>query len=528
MRKLFAGLLTCSMALLLNVVLCAQAGAATIESLVMPGEVIAGHKKLETDCSQCHERFDRKKQKSKCLACHKKIKQDIGKHTGYHGRKQSIREHECNICHTEHKGRAADIVKLNTLTFEHQFTDFKLRGEHVKVKCTACHKPNKKYRDAPLACISCHKKDNKHNAKTMGKVMSRCNACHNEKNWHQAGYKHAKSKLPDTGKHRRVACNNCHIAGQYIKTPKVCVACHKADDVHRNANGSKCQQCHSMHGWKKLSFDHAKDTDFPLRGKHKVLVCQSCHKKDPYRVKIKSSCVSCHQHDDRHKGRFGEKCQTCHNESGWSKHKFNHNRQTKFKLRGKHAQTGCGSCHKKHLYKSKTSTACYSCHKLDDVHKGRQGKKCNKCHNESGWTSKVRFDHDISRFPLIGLHAVVPCEECHISNDYRSASIQCNSCHKRDDEHKGRLGTDCQRCHNPNGWSVWRFDHDLQSQFKLTGAHKKTHCYSCHISAVEKIESSPRNCVACHRADDEHNGQFGPRCNRCHNTKTFTDVQMRR
>jgi hypothetical protein len=122
----------------------------------------------------------------------------------------------------------------------------------------------------------------------------------------------------------------------------------------------------------------------------------------------------------------------------------------------------------------------------------------------------------------------VPCEECHISNDYKKASIECNSCHKHDDIHKGKLGTDCQSCHNPNGWAVWRFDHNLQSQFKLDGAHKKVHCHSCHIAAVSKVDSKPRSCIACHRADDEHNGQFGSDCGRCHTTKTFRDVRMRR
>jgi len=502
--------------------------AASIESLIMPGDVIEGHAKYEQSCNKCHDRFDKKKQKAKCLDCHKKVRHDVNKRIGYHGRKSVVRTQECNTCHTEHKGRNADVVKLNKLTFDHQFTDFKLRGEHRKIECDNCHKPKKKYREAPRACYSCHKNESPHKESKMGKIAKRCDSCHSETVWRQVKYKHKKSKFPHTAKHAKADCNGCHIAERYKKTPKSCISCHQSDDVHQNSNGKNCQKCHSTRGWKKLDFDHAKDTDFPLRGRHKKLDCYSCHKKDPYKVKIKSSCISCHKHDDSHRGLFGQKCQTCHKEQSWSKHRFDHNKKTKFRLRGKHAKTACTSCHKKHIYKTKTKTDCYSCHKIDDVHKGKQGKNCKNCHNEKGWRTKVRFEHDITRFPLVGLHSVVPCEECHISSDYKDASIKCNSCHKPDDIHKGKLGVDCQTCHNPNGWSIWRFEHNKQSKFKLDGSHKKVHCHSCHVTSVSKVDSKPRSCLACHRADDEHNGQFGSRCDRCHNTKTFTDIRMRR
>jgi hypothetical protein len=521
-------LLLLQVAIIVSTMLASAFSHASIESLIMPGEVIEGHAKYEQTCNKCHDRFDRKNQKSKCLDCHKEIRNDVNRRIGYHGRKQVVRTQECNTCHTEHKGRNEDIVKLNKLTFDHRYTDFKLNGEHKKIDCASCHKPKKKYREAPRACYSCHSKESPHKQSKMGKIVKRCDSCHNEESWRKTQYKHKKSKFPHTGKHSKAACNACHIADRYIKTPTTCVSCHKADDVHQGSNGSKCQKCHSTRGWKKLDFDHGKDTDFPLRGRHENLDCKNCHRKDPYKFKIKSTCISCHKHDDSHKGLFGTKCDSCHNEKAWSKNTFNHNRETKFRLRGKHATTACTSCHKKHIYKTKTKTNCYSCHKIDDVHKGKQGKNCKNCHNEKGWRTKVRFEHDITRFPLVGLHSVVPCEECHISSDYKKASIQCNSCHKRDDIHKGKLGIDCQTCHNPNGWAIWRFDHNSQSQFKLDGAHKKVHCHSCHVSDVEKIDSKPRSCIACHRADDEHNGQFGSRCGRCHSTKTFKDVRMRR
>lgn len=502
--------------------------AASIESLIMPGPLIKGHAKIEHECSKCHDRFDRHRQTDLCLDCHKKIKKDIDTHSGFHGRKTQVRKQICKSCHTEHKGRGADIVKLDKLTFDHQFTDFPLRGQHTKTSCDGCHKPGKKYREAPHACADCHQKESPHKAASMGKIFYQCDSCHNENHWRKIHYDHDKTDFPLVGAHKKTDCGGCHVNEHYLKTPMKCYVCHQLDDVHHGSNGKDCKKCHTTYSWKKLDFDHDKDTDFPLRGRHSDVTCEGCHKKDPFKVKIKSDCYSCHAHDDRHKGRFGVKCQDCHNEKSWSKNRFDHDRETKFKLKGKHAQVECSGCHKQNIYKVKLKMDCFSCHQLDDVHKGQQGKRCDKCHNENGWRSKVRFDHDITKFPLIGLHAVVPCEECHLSDSFHDASIECNACHKKDDTHKGKLGLNCNRCHTPNGWKIWRFDHNTQSQFKLDGKHKDVHCYSCHTQPVKIIDSKPRTCAVCHHIDDIHNGQFGARCDRCHTTSSFKDIRMDR
>lgn len=501
---------------------------ASIESLLMPGEVIEGHAKYEQECAKCHERFGKRNQTSLCRDCHKDINRDITANQGYHGRHKQIRKQECSNCHTEHRGRKADIVKLDTLTFDHHLTDYPLRGGHQKIPCQSCHKPKQKYREAPGNCYSCHKNNSPHQATVMGKLAKQCDSCHTEKTWREIRYDHNKTKFPLTGKHFKTDCASCHPSDRFLNTPKDCYSCHRLDDVHQGSNGQNCKKCHTTKSWKKLDFDHDKDTDFPLRGRHEKLACVNCHKEDPYKVKIKTDCLSCHKHDDVHKGRFGAKCQDCHNETSWSKQRFNHDTQTKFKLRGKHQNINCTACHKQHIYDTKLKMDCFACHKVDDVHKGKEGKDCARCHNENGWRRNVRFDHDITKFPLIGLHAVVPCEECHLSSVYTDASTGCNNCHKPDDTHRGKLGIDCQRCHTPNSWQIWRFDHNTQSKFKLDGAHVDVHCHSCHTRSVEKVASEPRTCINCHRNDDEHNGQFGSRCDRCHTTKSFKDINMRR
>jgi len=507
--------------------LAVNSSADVLETLLMPGKLIKGHAKYEADCNKCHVSFEKKSQTKKCIACHKKIAKDIKTLSGYHGKNTKIKRQDCQLCHTDHKGRKADVVKLDQATFDHQFTDFPLKGNHKSVRCEQCHKKSKPYRETSNQCYSCHKKDSSHNKRIGKKYIKKCQTCHQEKNWSTIKFNHKKTKFKLTGKHQKVDCSTCHPNDRYIKTPKTCVSCHRLDDVHRGNNGKKCQKCHSTRSWEKLKFDHAKDTDFPLTGRHKKLICVNCHKKDPYKVEIKSTCISCHKKDDRHHGKFNTQCEKCHKTTTWKKLKFNHDKDTKYKLKGKHKTASCIGCHKGTLYKTKTPTKCISCHKVDDVHRGEEGKKCQRCHNESGWSKKVRFDHDLTRLPLIGLHATTPCEECHLSNTYKTAKIACFSCHEQDDVHEQKLGENCHACHNPNGWKIWRFDHDRQTEFKLTGKHKKVYCEACHTKSVKFIESTPRTCIACHAGDDIHDRQFGKRCDRCHSTKSFNDLHFR-
>ena len=50
--------------------------AQTIESLVMPGDVVSGHADIEENCKGCHKRFDRKAQRDLCLDCHEDVAGD--------------------------------------------------------------------------------------------------------------------------------------------------------------------------------------------------------------------------------------------------------------------------------------------------------------------------------------------------------------------------------------------------------------------------------------------------------------------
>ena len=501
--------------------------AASIETLLMPGDVIEGHAKYETQCTKCHGRFSNTDQNALCLDCHKKVKNDIDAGKGLHGRTDKIKERECKACHTDHKGRDYDIVGLEKTVFDHDVTDFKLDGKHKGVQCGRCHvkKDNKplSYRAAPGKCFDCHKKDDVHKER-LGK---KCGDCHSARSWHkESSFDHKKTDFPLRGAHKEVSCASCHPNERYKDISTQCFGCHSINDVHRGEYGKKCQDCHSEKKWKEIKFDHDKDTKYPLKGLHKQVSCGACHGNDIY-AKLKTRCVTCHKTDDFHRGRYGEKCEDCHTEKKWDAVKFDHNKDTKFDLHGRHAKTACFACHREDIY-AKLKSDCLSCHRAEDVHKGQQGKRCETCHNESGWSKKVTFDHDITAFPLLGMHTLTSCTDCHVTKSYKDAKKECASCHKKDDVHKRRLGTGCALCHNQNAWKVWRFDHDKQTDFKLDGAHKKRHCYACHRQPVDGDLDLPSTCYQCHEEDDAHLGNFGQRCERCHTTEAFDDIRFRK
>lgn len=556
-----------------------QAHADSMNDLLLPGPVIEGHAKYESECSNCHKQFDKQAQTGLCNDCHKEIKKDIVTKRGFHGLMKE--QKECKECHTEHKGRDAKIAKVNTVKFDHDATGFILKGGHLKEKvlCKDCHLAQKKFRDAPTTCFGCHERADKHKG-TLGKE---CANCHEEKDWKTTHFDHSKTHFPLLGKHIDVKCTKCHIDNKYKDTPKECNSCHKKDDKHKGTFGPKCETCHNEKSWKEIIFDHNKKTKYPLLGKHIDVKCVSCHKGDLYRDKLKMDCYSCHQKDDKHKGSFGPKCESCHVERSWKEIPFDHDKKTKFPLTGKHRPPlKCTACHKGDLYKDKLKMDCLSCHLKDDKHKGTFGPKCETCHVDRDWKEivfdhdkktkypllgkhhevkcvschkgdlykdklkmdcyschqkddkhkgqegkkcevchnekswkKTDFDHRMSRFPLTGKHALVECKKCHLTPAYKDAKSDCWSCHEKQDVHKRTLGTGCEVCHNTRDWKDWDFDHD-KTNFKLDGKHKDLKCIDCHNTPVYGKVSIATTCFRCHSKDDKHDGAFGDRCEHCH------------
>jgi len=569
--------------------MAASAWADSVETALMPGQVIEGHAKWEEDCTKCHKRFDKAAQNTLCQDCHKDIRKDAEQKQGSHGR---FKEHrECKECHTDHKGRTEKIAPITEQTFDHERTDFALKGAHAdakKVECKSCHKPKIKYRDAPSDCYSCHKKDDKHKGKLgsacadchtdrnwkdfrfdhdktryklrnkhvevpckgchandryketpmdcyschkkddkhKGQEGTKCEECHDDRSWKKSPFDHNKSRFPLMGKHAKVECKKCHLTPAFKDAPMDCYSCHKKDDKHKGTYGEKCEGCHAENDWKTITFDHDLHSKYPLRGRHITTKCESCHKGHLYKDKTPADCNACHKKDDKHKGQFAEKCEHCHTERDWKVLLFEHDHDTKYPLRGKHRTTKCESCHKGHLYKDKTQADCNACHKKDDKHKGQFAEKCEHCHTERDW-KVLLFEHDHdTKYPLRGKHRTTACESCHKGRLYQDKTpTACYACHKKDDAHRRRLGTECQDCHSLRDWKLWDFDHDTRTRFKLDGGHKGLDCYACHTERMDKKVESSSTCVSCHKKDDKHEGSFGPQCDRCHETTLWKTIK---
>jgi hypothetical protein len=423
--------------------------------------------------------------------------------------------------------------------FERLVTPGPVVEGHAKLEkdCASCHAPFSQKSQSSL-CIACHKDVGSDRRLGRGfhglQVDARkeeCSHCHTDHIGRNADvvqfdretFNHSFANFELKGAHRVVQCDGCHAQSEKFRgAPGRCIDCHKAIDPHRGRLGEACESCHDESAWARLKpIDHDR-TRFRLQGAHRTIACSTCHAGERYRG-IGTACIDCHRGQDVHGGRYGGKCDSCHDQGKWSTVHFDHQRSTRFPLRGAHAKVKCDTCHTGDLYRDKLSMTCISCHRKDDPHKGRLGSSCEQCHGEAAWRQTRNFDHDITRFPLIGRHAVVTCEECHRSAVFKGTSLACISCH-RDLHHQGRLGTDCALCHTPNGWTRWRFDHDAQTRYPLTGAHRGLDCQACHAARnVTKIVL-PKDCYSCHRQDDAHNGALGRLCERCHTTSAFNQL----
>ena len=497
------------------------ASAQLLERVLMPGPVIEGHAQYEDECSSCHQPFSRDLQRDLCADCHTEIRDDIQAMTGFHGRSPTIPGLECAACHTDHEGRDADVVGLDRDTFDHELTDFPLVGSHQSAACEGCHAADAAFSDTESTCVSCHRAEEPHN----GNLGESCADCHAETLWTEASFDHDTTDFSLAGRHDGAACGGCHRNETYVDTPANCVACHRVDDAHAGRNGELCQDCHSPSGWAETSFDHFEETGFALADGHGGVACTACHADASFEAPPEPACVGCHRADDVHAGNNGVECASCHAPTTWPTVTFDHAETSGFALNGAHSELVCTACHRGPVETARPEPECAGCHWSNDVHQGRLGESCQDCHGETGWAESVRFDHDLTAFPLLGLHAAVSCEGCHADAGFQDTQDQCVDCHLEDDVHEQHLGPDCAMCHNPNDWLIWRFDHGQQTDFALDGAHEGLDCLACHNRPVTDTVALSTTCGGCHRGDDIHASGFGMDCGRCHTTEAFTELR---
>ena len=203
-------------------------------------------------------------------------------------------------------------------------------------------------------------------------------------------------------------------------------------------------------------------------------------------------------------------CEDCHTASGWrpirAVPEFDHNK-TKYPLRGMHEKVPCAQCHVKPVF-ADAGKQCQDCHA--DIHQRKMGTDCARCHTVLGWNVAIQQvkDHQ-NRFPLLGAHAAVQCEDCHKSaavGQFQGLSTACASCHLKDfqsaknpDHISAKFATTCESCHSFDSWLGARFDHNATG-FPLTNGHANVPCLSCHINANYNLQIALTDCgnSQCH------------------------------
>lgn len=311
-----------------------------------------------------------------------------------------------------------------------------------------------------------------------GKIKIACGDCHSTKGWSplrlDLKFKHEQTGFALEGQHRGVACKQCHASLKFTGASQECKACHK--DVHDGTLGKNCGRCHTAQAWRdvsKISTVH-QASRFPLVGLHQHVGCNDCHASaGPSQfINMPLQCSACHLKD------FDATTNPNHRQAGFS-------------------------------------------------------MRCEQCHSSAitGWQAAglggQSFDHNKTRFPLLGAHTTAACNQCHLNNRFAGTPTDCFSCHQNDFQNTanpnhlaGNFSKDCRICHSNNAWKPAKFDHNLTA-FPLRGAHRAVDCAQCHVNG--RYAGTPKDCFSCHQTDFQRvanpnhvTGNFSRTCTQCH------------
>ncbi|HEY3451640.1 MAG TPA: hypothetical protein VGK67_35100 [Myxococcales bacterium] len=539
---------------------------------------------LPTRCNGCHFDEHRGQTGSDCDRCHDESHFKPPKHFEHEktafpleGKHAGV---ACDKCHP----RDEDLKTAKDAFPAPKAPTFLRFKTLAHAACTDCHQDPHRSRFGPN-CVSCHTPDGWKTVRNLEK---------------ERGF-HEKTRFPLRGAHAAAACAACHGKPPRFKGVAFarCGDCHAdahlgqlADPSTGSGQGAKapgrgpdCSRCHDLVAFKPARFeleDHQSATvAFRLEGAHRAVACALCHKQDPKlaekvpaatRQKLRTQrrpdrfsfarfdvkagrCEDCHA--DPHAGQMAspQGCAGCHSTQGFSPPRFDHQKDTRFPLAGKHQGVACGRCHRKESgpsgrvqtrYKP-LDVACDACHA--DPHAaqfaGPSGRTdCARCHSVDGY-QPARFEHvpPATTFALAGKHTQVACEKCHPEVEvgsglkarrYKPLGHACQDCHE--DFHQGAFAgreflsangpgrpalpadgqTHCEACHTVEGYAGAAIAHE-RTGFPLTARHAKAACKDCHARGFG--QALPKNCAGCHR--DAHQGQLGQRCEGCHETESW-------
>ncbi|MFI5370267.1 MAG: cytochrome c3 family protein [Candidatus Eisenbacteria bacterium] len=374
-------------------------------------------------CASCHDEktaWGPKPAFATCGSCHRDAHAGLATVAG--------KPADCAVCH------GVDGFTPSTFTVaQHRASVYPLEGRHAAVECAKCHTHRAAADPAAAAlgparvvmrpphdrCASCHADPHGGQLATRADHGA-CESCHTV-----AGYKpstfavaeHGKLRLALDGRHAAVACAGCHGVTRAGLAPPhgaagagkagfvfaldelACTSCHHDPHRGRFATGGArprkdgCFACHSVAAFRPSAFDAAAhaSSGFALEGAHRAVPCVGCHaslKANPPVSTLlaatgsralplddaPATCEGCHK--DPHGGQFTARkdhgaCIGCHGVDAFAPaSRFDHGRDTRFKLDGAHARIACAACHRPtrdtdgtvRVRYRPTPTACAACH----------------------------------------------------------------------------------------------------------------------------------------------------------------------
>lgn len=201
------------------------------------------------ECRDCHTTLRFSGTPDLCIACHQK---DADKAVSIDHRKNGFGT-DCGHCHR------ADAFTWRS-GFDHNKTQFPIRGIHEAVGCNGCH-ANGIYRGTKSECVACHVKE--YNATTRPNHVTAgfskdCATCHRALTWQPAAFFPHQQYFPiasgDTHRPGRWnQCTDCHTAAPNYSVFE-CINCHEhsrssTDRHHDEVSGYvyqsiSCYRCH--------------------------------------------------------------------------------------------------------------------------------------------------------------------------------------------------------------------------------------------------------------------------------------------
>src|SRR5262249_12984698 len=118
-------------------------------------------------------------------------------------------------------------------------------------------------------------------------------ACHDPSSWDHVNFDHNRSNFPLTGAHVSLACERCHISGQFNGLSTACSSCHQDPVFHAGMFGLDCASCHTTGNWSaKYNGPHPGIAEEVGSGvNHGGGSCRSCHTQ----TLRAATCTQCHQ-----------------------------------------------------------------------------------------------------------------------------------------------------------------------------------------------------------------------------------------